>query len=363
MRIVDLSIQGQFPLHKASAGSQPKWYKGGKWYKIDDGNYEGLSETVACDMLRKSNIPEYAVYEPVMFKDKDRMIPGCQSEDFARPGFAHKDSHEILSMYNSEFLKVRYHIPQPDAQELAEFYVAELERITGLATIREYLAKLFLFDQITLNSDRHLANICLFVARDGQYALSPVFDNGRDFALADSLWESGADVPYAVSLVHAKPFSFSFEVQSEIFSKLAGGTTLELRYSESDLEKSLSACAEYYPEEILNRARSVFRFQHRRYRDMFFGEDRDQWGTSLAKAINGMAESPWQCAYETGIVVMHNPNLPDVCIRCFPSGKVVAEHNGSQMDLVRITMSEGGLFSAYSVAKLCSRKLVGDESL
>lgn len=72
--------------YKANTGSQPKWIINNIWYKADDFNHEGLAETICSDMLKKSNVERFAIYEPELIQYRGKILTGCKSENFLRPG-------------------------------------------------------------------------------------------------------------------------------------------------------------------------------------------------------------------------------------------------------------------------------------
>ena len=83
MNIVDVTDANVISsLESSSKGNQPKWRIGGNWYKADSMGYEGLSETVISELLKKTNVENFVLYEPVKIKNGDKYITGCCSKNF-----------------------------------------------------------------------------------------------------------------------------------------------------------------------------------------------------------------------------------------------------------------------------------------
>lgn len=64
--------------YKANTGSQPKWIINNIWYKADDFNHEGLAETICSDMLKKSNVERFAIYDPELIQYRGKTLTGRQ---------------------------------------------------------------------------------------------------------------------------------------------------------------------------------------------------------------------------------------------------------------------------------------------
>ncbi|MBP5331009.1 MAG: hypothetical protein J6Y89_04080 [Lachnospiraceae bacterium] len=66
---------------QSSKGNQLKWESDGIWYKADYTGYEGLSEYVVSELLRKSSLlpEEYVLYAPEQIKYKATTYNGCKN--------------------------------------------------------------------------------------------------------------------------------------------------------------------------------------------------------------------------------------------------------------------------------------------
>lgn len=62
----------------SSKGNQLKWKDGEIWYKADYTGYEGLSEYIISNLLKKSslNSEEFVIYEPVNIRYKNNVFTG-----------------------------------------------------------------------------------------------------------------------------------------------------------------------------------------------------------------------------------------------------------------------------------------------
>lgn len=77
----------------SSKGNQEKWKNGGRWYKLDQFGYEGLSETVISRLLEHSNIETETPFRFVRYRMERMNVHGrdrngCSSADFLQPGEA-----------------------------------------------------------------------------------------------------------------------------------------------------------------------------------------------------------------------------------------------------------------------------------
>ena len=63
-------------------GSQSKWFVDNYYYKMDDIGYEGLAETLASEILKKSNINNFVEYKPILINYKNKEKQGCYSYNF-----------------------------------------------------------------------------------------------------------------------------------------------------------------------------------------------------------------------------------------------------------------------------------------
>ena len=66
----------------SSKGNQQKWLVNDFWYKADHMGYEGLCEVIVSELLKKSNITDFAEYFPIKIEFAGRKLNGCYSKNF-----------------------------------------------------------------------------------------------------------------------------------------------------------------------------------------------------------------------------------------------------------------------------------------
>ena len=248
----------------SSKGDQPKWYLGGKWYKADQMGYESLAEVVISHLLKKSNIADYVLYEPVIIKHSDNESVGCVSNNF-------KEHHEQIipferlhRVYNGIGLANAL-AKFPTAQEKIIYTVRFIEGIAGLKNVSQYITTILELDAFFLNEDRHTNNLA--VIRDEEthtFRFCPIFDNGlallsdiRDYPLSGDIYES-------INNVKAKPFDMSFDEQL-IAAEQLYGCCVEFSFTKHDVNSIISEIRDIYDEHLLNRVESIIYEQMRKY--------------------------------------------------------------------------------------------------
>ena len=72
----------------SSKGNQIKARIGDTWYKCDYLGYEGLSEYLAAELMKKSNLNQndYVSYETEEIVFKEKKMLGCKSKNFLGEG-------------------------------------------------------------------------------------------------------------------------------------------------------------------------------------------------------------------------------------------------------------------------------------
>lgn len=66
----------------SSKGNQQKWLVNDFWYKADHMGYEGLCEVIVSELLKKSNVTDFAEYFPIKIEFAGRKLNGCYSKNF-----------------------------------------------------------------------------------------------------------------------------------------------------------------------------------------------------------------------------------------------------------------------------------------
>ena len=231
-----------------NAGTQDKWKINNTWYKTDDFNYEGLAETICSDMLKKSNVKRFAIYEPELIQYRGKLLTGCRSENFLNKGEKLVEIHELFNKHNAE----------PDPYHITDF-VDKVKIFTGLSNFDNYITKMLELDKITLNSDRHYSNIAV-IKNKSQYDYAPFFDQGRCFALSDSYWKYDNNPERIVEMVEPRLHYENFDKQAKEMEQIYG-KLLIIKYGKEDLDDTLNKCASVYDDKILKRAEIMVSYQ------------------------------------------------------------------------------------------------------
>ncbi len=254
---------------QSSKGNQLKWQNGGVWYKADYTGYEGLAEYVISHLLLKSTLrqDEFALYDLEQIRYKSTVYNGVKSADFV------KDDWQIITLerlfknfFDESLYKAVYHIT--DYEERLRFLVNQVERVTGLTEFGMYMNKLLTIDALFLNEDRHTHNIAVLMNGEGNFAYSPIFDQG-----AGLLSDTAMDYPFGGDTVgylretKARTFCDSFDDQLDISERLYGGQ-IKFSFTKKDVKELLDE-ATIYPPEIRNRVGDVIYMQMEKYGDLF----------------------------------------------------------------------------------------------
>ena len=247
----------------SSKGNQIKWrtYKG-IWLKADDFGYEGLSEVVAAQLLKGSNIHSHVPYSPCMITEDGIKYRGCVSEDFLLHGESLVTIYRLLAS-NEHDVDVMFQ--GKSAQDRLHDLISVVTALTELDDFGVWFGKLLEFDAFILNEDRHLHNIAVILKDNGQFRLMPVFDNGAAF-----LSDTRRDYPFSapttrlVDKVRSKPIVTHFRDQIKAVADVVG---LSLKLQPCfKLELGGFCC---YNDKEVGRVRQVIDIQANRYPYLF----------------------------------------------------------------------------------------------
>ena len=248
-----------------SKGNQPKWRLGESWYKADHMGYEALAEVLTSRLLARSNVQDYVSYDPVRLRLNDRTLTGCRSRNFRQDDEMLVPLERLYRAYYGQSLSKKL-AGIADVEEQICFTVDFVEGTTQLDGFGKYLSTLLELDAFILNEDRHTNNIAVLRnEKTGRYRLCPIFDNGLSFLSDLNDYPLDADLYAAIGKVEAKPFSKDFMVQMEAASSLYG-SGLHFDLTHQEVGGLLDDLADCYPDEILNRVRSVLLEQMRKFK-------------------------------------------------------------------------------------------------
>ena len=254
---------------QSSKGNQLKWENNGIWYKADYTGYEGLAEYMISHLLMKSSLrqDEFVLYEPEQVKYKASVYSGVMSNNFLREGWQLITLERLFKTYFGQSLyQSVFKIPEPEKR--LTFLVEQVERVTKLPDFGAYMSKLFTIDAFFLNEDRHTHNIAIMMNGDGEFAYSPIFDNGAGLLADTSLdYPLGKDVYLQMKEVRAKTISSDFDEQLDLAEKLYGNH-LKFHFRAKDVNDLLDKISIYSPEEK-NRVRDILLSQMKKYAYLF----------------------------------------------------------------------------------------------
>lgn len=251
-----------------SKGDQPKWQLAGKWYKADHMGCEALAEVLISRLLKKSNVPNFVEYEPVLIQYQGKETPGCVSRSFRGKDEMLVPFERLHRAYKGRGLAAALG-GMADPAERIRYTVDFIEQTIGLTGVGPYLTLLLELDSFFLNEDRHTNNLA--VVRNEktlEFRLCPVFDNG--LALLSDLndYPIEKDVYDCIGSVRAKPFDLDFDAQVEAAEALYG-LQLKFHFNRYDIPKELETLRELYPKDALGRVEQVLYEQMRKYQVYF----------------------------------------------------------------------------------------------
>lgn len=243
-----LSPQALVMVQGSSKGTQPKYFDGGYWYKVNRLGYEGLAETIVSKVLECSNIKDYVIYEDCIINGK----AGCRSQNFLKESESFLSFQRIYEIYNGGNLTDRIRTIN-SVSERIQFVCDFIREYTGTDCER-YLSQILTLDMLTLNTDRHLNNLGIVInAEKNSCRPAPVFDNGNSL-LSD--WDrfDAETIEENLERVVGQPFAANLEVQAQ-----ASGFNLKLDY------KKLAEMLSGQPE---SRGVLVLKHQLKRYKSV-----------------------------------------------------------------------------------------------
>lgn len=254
---------------QSSKGNQLKWENNGLWYKADYCGYEGLSEYVISNLLAYSNLSEeeYVKYEPEQIKYKNTIYNGVKSNNFLRKDWQIITVERLYKNFTGESLYQKtWKID--GSEERLQFFVNQIERVTGLRGFGKYIDIVFTIDAMFLNEDRHMHNIAVLMNQKGEYDFCPIFDNGAGL-LSDTRMDYplGSDIFEAIDSVEAKTICSDFDEQLFVAEKLYG-CNLKFNFTKADVEAIIDT-ADIYSVEVRNRVKKIVFDRMRKYDYLF----------------------------------------------------------------------------------------------
>ncbi len=184
-------------MKKEYEGLQNKEESTKGWIKYDKFGYEGLSEVLSYRFSKLLNTRlSFCKYTPI----KNIKGTGCFSKSIIAK------NETLISLYS-------FFPEEPEnlsVNQLFDYYIPHIIKITGLKDFGEWLTELFIFDMLIVNEDRNPGNILLIKSFD-TYRYAPVMDN------ANSLGYRRHNKPISKEKILAKPLMISHREQMDLF--------------------------------------------------------------------------------------------------------------------------------------------------
>lgn len=249
----NLFSRRQSDARSTSIGNQNKWESDGYFYKADYLGYEGLSEVIACQIAKQTNLTQYPIvmYEPFA----ENNIVGCKSKLFTSTTIREQTLYRALRNAFSTDLAGVYEIYRNDpSYAFVSFYEFILDFINSVFCINlaDWCALVFQFDALIFNTDRHFNNIT-FLQSNG-HTVCPVFDNGAAFFSDLRNYPIESNILSAVHNAQAKPFYTDFQRQIQEAAKHSSAV---LSFNSSKIVLAISDLADYYDLRILQRVQRI----------------------------------------------------------------------------------------------------------
>ena len=229
MKDYKLSAQAIVMMSGSSAGTQPKYYDNGYWYKTNNNGYEGLSEYLVSLLLSCSNVDSYVTYEECKVNGRS----GCRSKNFLNKSETYISFQRLYDMYKGGNLTedIMLYNEVGDRINYVKDFIFEYTEYD----ITNYLSQILTLDYVTLNTDRHFHNLGIIANKDtGEFYAAPVFDNGDALLSNYEVFPLDYDIEENIERAYSEPFSSNHGIQA----KEAGfGLKIDYDMLNSKLEK------------------------------------------------------------------------------------------------------------------------------
>ena len=215
MQIEEFYIDGSYLVRTSgtSDGTQDKFFKDNRWFKLDRYGGEGLAETAASLILKESGLESslFVEYFPCLINGKS----GCYSKNFLN------EDESFITLYRlyknvtgRDLAQVCSKMDYDDAIEYVLNFVKEQTNLD----IHEYLANTFALDKIILNEDRHFNNLGI-IYNGTSFKTAPIFDNGKSFLIGNKNAKEKNTLEEKIKTAYSKSFSPSFELNAKYLAK------------------------------------------------------------------------------------------------------------------------------------------------
>jgi len=203
----------------SSKGDQSKWRIGNKWVKQNSRGYEDRAEILASLILECSTFSksDYVSYFPCKIElPNGDFAQGCYSLDFRGT----KQEVTLERLFEANFSSTDQILNNATLSTEAKFQMLmqKVQEYTGLNVSIE-MARLFAFDALILNEDRHTNNILfLYDPIQKSWELAPIFDHGLSLLSDIKDYPLGKPLTILMRKVKAKPLNSSFSKQLALYT-------------------------------------------------------------------------------------------------------------------------------------------------
>lgn len=199
----------------SDGGSQPKFFKDGYWFKMNETGHEDYVEELCSKILSCTNIGEdrYVKYERCEVEYEGKVYDACRSKSFVE-GSEQYISYEKIHkmMYGTEIEGAL--IPMESPEERIDYTVRMVKEFAGIDPT-EYLSLVINMDLFWLNPDRHMNNLGIIADPvRNTYRNAPIFDNGEALLNDPSRFPPYISLDDIARKVTGRPFSSSLEHQA-----------------------------------------------------------------------------------------------------------------------------------------------------
>ncbi|MBQ4129676.1 MAG: hypothetical protein IJD68_07925 [Ruminococcus sp.] len=252
----------------SSKGNQMKWLLNNCWYKQDHMGYEGLSEVVVSQLLKKSDVSGFIEYEPIRIKYNLTDKSGCLSRNFKSDDEIIITLERLYKQHKGRSLASKLS-SLSDIEERIKYTVDFIESVTKLKNVGAYFAIMLQLDAFFLNEDRHTNNIAfIYNEKSEEFTFCPYFDFGLSLLADTNDYPLNVENEQCIKHIKAKPFSLDFDEQADIASKLYGDH-VKFSFNALDIDNILDSLKDYYEPKIIARVKDLLSAQKRKYNYMF----------------------------------------------------------------------------------------------
>lgn len=240
-------------------GTQKKYRSNNYWYKINNLGNEALSETLSSLILKNADLPDNITFVDYnICKINDKIA--CKSMDFLNPGERFVSLQAIYKYYeNKELSDEIFKLPDIKTRYLYLCnYFSEICEIN----IADYLKCCLTLDAIICNPDRHFGNLGVIQKENGDFRLSPIFDNGQGLGQNFNITPPDIDYSEKIKLLNANTISGSFEL---VINDIGSGFTINYDNLKEDIDNFYNNNPEFCNNSIGNQVKEFLNKQLDKY--------------------------------------------------------------------------------------------------